>query len=49
MTVMYADTSETTPWLLPLPDFLVIWLIIFLSPLIQKSFDSFLILGHPAI
>src|SRR6476620_1802155 len=41
MTVMYADTSETTPWLLPLPDFLVIWLIFFHSPLIQKNFDLF--------
>jgi hypothetical protein len=35
-----------TPWLLPLPDFLVTWLIFSLSPLVQKSFDSFLNLGQ---
>jgi hypothetical protein len=43
---MYALTSEMTPWLLPLPDFLVIWLIFSLSPLLHKSFDSFLNLGQ---
>jgi hypothetical protein len=41
LTVKYADTSETTPWLLPLPDFLVNWPIVFPLLVLISSLSTF--------